>query len=331
MDVKDVKDVLKYLEGEAERNRVRSESEVERNRLQDERDTAQAETNKQLFETSKHVIDVLKGLVERNTNNQGQHTRTPVEIRADKVSQVNQSLRKSVRIKDYKPSCQDNIQDWISKCENEIYGLARGVCNLDLTTTELTDREYVELIRSKLEFVVIQEIEQKFAIHSPVLNWNTVTKNEIKELLIEQFGTKEPAMSSLLKMFGPSRLKKPAEMSVKNFYCKWMEEKHPIFAPKTTEEKDAFIDLVNRCAFYHSLEDPYLQKELSNIPENEQKLSKFHQEAMNAESRRLHYQDTLEKGNILDASSNVTISKFVNSGKRGRGGGRGGGARRNEG
>ena len=65
------------------------------------------------------------------------------------------------------------------------------------------------------------------------------------------------------------------------------------------------------------MDDIFLQKELSNIKESEQTLGKFHQEAMNAESRRQHYQDTAEKGNILDASSSVTINKFGNSGNRG--------------
>ena len=61
-----------------------------------------------------------------------------------------------------------------------------------------------------------------------------------------------------------------------------------MFSPRTEIEKDNFIDLIRRVAFYHSLDDIFLQKELSNIKESDQTLNKFHQEAMNAESRRLY-------------------------------------------
>ena len=88
------------------------------------------------------------------------NVRTSFKVRADKLSQLNQSLRKSVRVKEYKQSSQENIKEWLSKYEDEMYGLARGVCKLNLTENDLTDIEYVDLVRCKLEFVITQELDQ---------------------------------------------------------------------------------------------------------------------------------------------------------------------------
>ena len=274
---------------------------------------ALVESQKALVESHKSNNELLQKLIEAQSANQTQHARALTDTRADKLSQLNQQLRKG-KLKDYKPASAENIRDWLSMCDNEIYSLASGVCKLDLTgSNDLNDFEYVELLKSKLDFRVVQELEQKFATQEPATSWSSVTKIKIKELLNEQFGTKEPEISSVLKIFGANRFKKPAEMSVRNYFCKWMDQLHPVFSPKTEAEKDKFIDLIKRSAFYHSLDDPYLQKELSNIKESEQSLSKFHQEAMSAEARRLQYQDTSEKANILDASQAVTVSKLGNT------------------
>ena len=93
-------------------------------------------------------------------------------------------------------------------CDNEIYSLASGVCKLDLTgSNDLNDFEYVELLKSKLDFRVVQELEQKFATQEPATSWSTITKIKIKELLNEQFGPKEPEISSVLKIFGLTDLR----------------------------------------------------------------------------------------------------------------------------
>ena len=79
--------------------------------------------------------------------------------------------------------------------------------------------------------------------------------------------------------------------------------------PTTEAEMKKCIDLLQRTLFYHALDDAFLQKELSNIPECDQSLSKFHDEALKADAKRHHYRDATEKGNVLDASTSVSVNK----------------------
>ena len=67
-----------------------------------------------------------------------------------------------------------------------------------------------------------------------------------------------------------------------------------------------------RSAFYYGLDCAYLQKELSNIKEEDQSLKAFLDEAIAAEGRALHYKDTLNRGHALDSStpSEVTAAKW---------------------
>ena len=73
------------------------------------------------------------------------------------------------------------------------------------------------------------------------------------------------------------------------------------------------VDLIHRTSFYFALDDQYIQKKLSDIPEEEQNLLKFHEESIKAESQRLHFQQVTEKGNILEGPTGMSVNKFESS------------------
>ena len=58
------------------------------------------------------------------------------------------------------------------------------------------------------------------------------------------------------------------------------------------------------------------RKKLSDIPESEQNLQKFHEESIKAESQRLHFQQVNEKGGILEGSTGMSVNKFEGSATR---------------
>ena len=91
-------------------------------------------------------------------------------------------------------------------------------------------------------------------------------------------------MASVIKCFGVNRYKKPANTDVRNHYCKWQEQLPLCLKPKDEEDRVKFVDLIQRSIFYSSLDDDYLQKKLSDIPESEQTLQKFHETAILAEA-----------------------------------------------
>ena len=260
--------------------------------------------------------------------------RSPEMIRREKFLLLHQNLLKSTKVKDYKISNQENIREWLRKFDLHVENIAMA-CDINLSTAPLTKDEYKTLIKGKLDSTVITEIEVKFKRQN--LTWNNATEKQVRDTLLEQYGAKEPELSSLLKYFGANRPKKAPEMSVRNFFCTWFEQLPLCVKPANDAERIKCIDLLLRTIFYHALDDPYLQKELSNIPESEQTLDRFLEEAILAESRRHHYRDASEKGNVLDVTNNINVNKTEYSTSlpvRGRGnrrdnerwgGGRGGG------
>ena len=238
--------------------------------------------------------------------------RSAEEIRKDKTTNVYQNLQKTPKIKDFKLSTQENIREWLLKI-NTIESLSTAV---NIKVTDIKDVEYVNMIKSKLDYVIISELNLKFAAHDPVLKWETITKAELNAILIDQFGIREPEVSAVLRIFGSNRLKKSNNIDVRNFYAKWWEDLPLCLKPTDAAGNKKLVDLIHRTSFYFALDDQYIQKKLSDIPENEQNLQKFHEEAIKVESQRLHFQQVSEKGNILEGSTGMSVNKFESSGAR---------------
>ena len=201
-----------------------------------------------------------------------------VELRQSQFSKLYEHMLSKSRLVPFKST--DDPIPWLENFNDYICRTAKNLCKINLVTQPLTDTEFVELLHIKLEYSVRTELDQKFDTLVPKLTWDKVKKTQITELLIAQFGTKEPEMSCLLNAFGPDRFKKAKDMAVKNFHPKWKEQLPKCLVPKTEEERVKLADLVLRTSSYHSLDDPYLQEECSKIPEDEQSIDKFYQAAI---------------------------------------------------
>ena len=149
---------------------------------------------------------------------------TAAAIRRGKFTKLFEMLKFKSKLQTFTPSGNDEIREWLEIFDVEISSIARNSCQLDIVLEPLTDQEYSELLLTKLSHSVKRELEQKFATEDPVLTWDGVTKQKLKELLKEQFGPKEHKMSSILNLFGANRFKKAPDMPVRNFYCQWSEQ-----------------------------------------------------------------------------------------------------------
>ena len=103
----------------------------------------------------------------RGTANVGHAPRSADEIRKDKYLNLFQNLQKCTKFKDYKFSSQENVREWIKKFDLQLGNLATA-CDLKLTS--LTRSEYINLMKSKLDFTIITEIELKLRTSDPALN-----------------------------------------------------------------------------------------------------------------------------------------------------------------
>ena len=86
--------------------------------------------------------------------------RSAEDIRKDKMLNLYQNLQKCSDIKSYKHSMQINVREWLRMIESRMGILATAV---DLKMADIKDAEYVNLIKSKLDFAVVQELDLKFA------------------------------------------------------------------------------------------------------------------------------------------------------------------------
>ena len=68
--------------------------------------------------------------------------------------------------------------------------------------------------------------------------------------MIEEFGPKQTDISQVLAQFSPNRFKKASNMTVSDFYYKWVDQLPEIMRPTTDGERTKYVDLINRSLFY---------------------------------------------------------------------------------
>lgn len=153
----------------------------------------------------------------------------PAVVRAEKVAKLSLALRKSHRVKDFNDIADANICEWIKRFGQEAGSLQK----MSGINGALAREEYIEVIKGKLDYLVLKRLDTVFVASDPLITWDAVTKEELHKCLIGEFGSKETDVSSLLCQFGPSRLKKTPEMSVNEFYHRWQEQLPDCMLPTT--------------------------------------------------------------------------------------------------
>ena len=75
-----------------------------------------------------------------------------------------------------------------------------------------------------------------------MLQWIDVTKVQIHQCLIDEFGSKETDVSAVLLQFGPNRCKKTPEQKVSEFYHVWSNQLPSCMNPDTADGRVRFVD-----------------------------------------------------------------------------------------
>merc|ERR1712240_399435 len=78
--------------------------------------------------------------------------------------------------------------------------------------------------------------------------------------------------------------------------------------PQTEAEKDKYIDLMNRSMYFISLDDDYLQKEVSNIKTADPTKKTFFDEVVSAEARLKTYNDISKTTVSAEGSGSIAVS-----------------------
>ena len=198
-------------------------------------------------------------------------------------------------------------QDWLKRFEEEL-DQQRVMCNV---VAPLTRDEWIPCFKDKLEFETRERLDTAMANKKPApYTWAAVSVAEIKQLLVAEFGKIESKVSEVIFQFGPNRYKKPADMGVATYYHKWVAQLPACMMPSNEEEYKEFNDLVKRSLFYLNLDDKFLQEELCKLKEDDQKLSRFLEEAVKAEAHKKAFVEIGNTGAQLDTSQSVSVSRW---------------------
>ena len=182
-------------------------------------------------------------------------------VRNEKLAKLSLALRKSGKVKDFKDTQENNVREWLKRFDQELLALKRmsGIDN------DLQRSEIIDCMKDKLDYSVIKRLDTAFQAKDPPLTWAAVTKVQLQTVLIEEYGSRETDVSSVLLQFGSSRLKKKPDMSVAKFFHLWKDQLPECLWLGDAAKNARFVDLIRRALFYFCLDDKFLQEQLCNL------------------------------------------------------------------
>ena len=193
------------------------------------------ECMKELAETVKLQQQQISNLLTAMQNMPGMQQPVKVEVnapvanaadvRAEKVQKLALSMRKSNRFKVFKVHADSDIKLFLKKFDEEIKSLKVMVGIND----DLKDKEYIPIFRAGLDFSVIERVDQVLIKNGKT--WDTVTIVELIKYMKDEFGTKHTDVANVLKQFGLSRLIKPQDKSVQEFFFQWNQNIPEVMKP----------------------------------------------------------------------------------------------------
>ena len=173
---------------------------------------------------------------------------------------------------------------------------------------DLTKQEYIPLCRDRLDYTVVKRLDTVFLQLNPVLTWADISKEDLHKVLIQEYKTKDTDISQVLAQFGPNRFRKASNMTVSEYYYRWVEQLPDVMKPSTEDDRIKYVDLMNRSMFYFCLDDVYIQEQICNMKDADPKLKTFLDEAIAAEARRKSFKDIGASSSSLDNSGGVAMS-----------------------
>ena len=152
-------------------------------------------------------------------------------VRAGQILGLRNSIRsKHAKVKDFVEGQDTSVRVWLRRLDYEV-GVLKGLKGIN---NDLTEAEYKSILKDKLDVSVVNRLDTVFLTKKPeAWSWNAVTKKQLHECLIEEFGSREDPVSLLLQQFGPSRLKKDPNESVSSFHHKFKDQLPPLFFPES--------------------------------------------------------------------------------------------------
>merc|ERR1711889_28535 len=222
--------------------------------------------------------------------------------RKEQIQNLVLNFRKTNKLKAFKGNSESDIDLFLKKFTEEL-NTNKLLVGL---SSDLTRDEYVALFRSCLEYAVVERVDQVLLAKNKT--WENVTIEELKAYMKSEFGSRQTDVANVLKMWGPSRLTKRKDETAADYYFRFKQGFPECLKPQTDAEKDKYIDLMNRSMYFISLNDDYLQKELSNLKTADPTEKDFFDEVVSAEAQLNTYNDISKTTVSAEGSGTIAVS-----------------------
>ena len=107
--------------------------------------------------------------------------RAAAAARAEKLSKLGISLRKSYKVKEFKDSNEGSVKECLTRLDQEIETLKK----MNGIAGDLQREELVELFKDRLEYQVVKRLDTAFAAKNPAWTWAAVTYDQLKTIMKE--------------------------------------------------------------------------------------------------------------------------------------------------
>ena len=254
------------------------------------------------------------------------------EILEQLATQNNQKIEQLINVlKPAQPDADQIKKDQIQKLTQNFHKVRKSkfkvsqdmklflkVFDEDLTTAktqvglkdDLGRADWVPIFRASLDFPVVERV--KVLLKGLNKTWDNIEINDLKKLMIEEFGSKQTDVAQVLAMFGQHRLVKKSDESVSEFHFRWDNNLPEIMKPTGQDVKpyQDFVDLIHRSLFYIALNDEELQKALSDMKDDKPTVDKYLKEATLAETKRDTFRNIAKSAVNPSDGSGISIAKF---------------------
>ena len=254
---------------------------------------SRGETSRVLAQQQEQIIQLMETL----KSGPPQSTK-----RKEQIQNLVLNFRKTNRLKQFKGNSESDIDLFLKKFTEEL-NTNKLLVGL---SSDLTRDEYVPLFRSCLEYAVVERVDQVLLAKNKT--WDNVTIEQLKTYMKSEFGSRQTDVANVLKMWGPSRLTKRKDETAADHYFRFKQGFPECLKPQTDAEKDKYIDLMNRSMYFISLDDDYLQKEVSNLKIADPTEKDFFDEAVSAEARLNTYNDISKTTVSAEGSGSIAVS-----------------------
>ena len=225
----------------------------------------------------------------------------------EKYEKVLGEFRKSLKVKEFSP-LHTSVNGFINSVVCEVRGLA---LTKGMKEENITDYQWIMLVDSKLPHTMITQLTVYFEKIKETMK--TVSWAKFLEIFRKNCGKSLPMVTSVMNLYGPDRPKKEKTTEMITHTLEFKNKLPACLLPdiSSLEELRKFVDLMQRTAFFASIDEPEIRKALLKLREDETDFDEFTRVAVETSTLLSSEKSTSEAIKKVDGQQQETASSSV--------------------